>query len=241
MPALSAHACWREDAILAAVNHVYAEYLFGHRRIDLLTPQLDQADDRERTERRERRARLEKRAADFARKQSNILSQAEDADPTDPFTQGLKDRYNAIGAERQLLLDQIAQLDQDDQESPATATREDLDVLDLLPHLAVNLHRAPAELQVRLYELTKLRVNIDHETDHAMIDITLPGDRIEEVATAAADAEVVRMAKPQVDAGVIAAGAPGAIHAATSRGQRCRELQICGSVEVERRRRGGSS
>ncbi|MFB9683890.1 hypothetical protein [Amycolatopsis plumensis] len=59
-------------------------YLFGHRRIDLLTPQLDQADDRKRTERRERRARLEKRAADFARKQSNILSQAEDADPTDP-------------------------------------------------------------------------------------------------------------------------------------------------------------
>ena len=48
----------------------------------------------------------------------------------------------------------------------------------------------------------------------AMIDITLPGDRIEEAATAAADAEVVRMAKPQVDAGVIAAGAPGEIPAA---------------------------
>jgi hypothetical protein len=93
----------REDAILTAVNHVYAEYLFGHRRIDLLAPQLAQADDRERTE-----------------------------------------------------------LDQDDQRSPATATREDLNVLDLLPYLAVNLRRAPAELQVRLYELTKLRISIDH-------------------------------------------------------------------------------
>lgn len=196
---------------------MYAEYLFGHRRIDLLTPQLDQADDRERVERRERRVRLKKRAADLARKQSYILSQAEDADPTDPFTQGLKDRYDSLGAERQLVLDQITELDQDDQRSPATATREDLDVLDLLPHLAVNLHRAPAERQVRLYELTKLRISIDHETDHAMIDITLPGDRIEEVATAAADAEVVRVAKPQVDAGVIAAGAPGEIRTHTGR------------------------
>jgi hypothetical protein len=93
------------------------------------------------------------------------------------------------------VLDQIAELDQDDQRSPATATREDLDVLNLLPHLGVNL-TAPAELQVRLYELTKLNVSIDHETDHAMIDITLSGDRIDELATAAADAEVVRMAKP---------------------------------------------
>jgi site-specific DNA recombinase len=115
------------------------------------------------------------------------------------------------------VLDQITELDQDDQRSPATATREDLDVLDLLPHLAVNLHRAPAKLQVRLYELTKLRISIDHETDHAMIDITLPGDRIEEVATAAADVEVVRVAKPQVKPGVIAAGAPGEIRTHTGR------------------------
>ena len=50
-----------------------------------------------------------------------------------------------------------------------------------------------------------------------MIDITLPGDRIEEVATAAADAEVVRTAKPQVEVGVIAAGAPGEIRTHTGR------------------------
>ncbi|WP_147397406.1 hypothetical protein [Amycolatopsis panacis] len=123
------------------------------------------------------------------------------------------------------MLDQITELDQDDQRSPATATREDLDVLDLLPHLPVNLHRPPAELQVRLCELTELRVSIDHETDHAMIDITLPGDRIEEVATAAADAEVVRMAKSQFGAGVVAAGAPGEIRTHTGRvlnpGRKC--------------------
>ncbi|WP_236793334.1 recombinase family protein [Amycolatopsis sp. GM8] len=231
----------REDAILVAVNQVYAEYLFGDRRMELLAPQLDQVDDREHRDRAERRVRLEKRAAELARKQSNVLSQAEDADPNDPFTQGLSERYNSLGVEHRLVLDQITELDHHDQRSPAVATREDLDLVNLLPHLAVNLHRAPVELQARLYELSKLHVSVDHETDHAMIDITLPSDRIDGIAQTAAeasdDAKVVRLEKHQVKHGVIAASAPGAARTASTRNRTRRELLVSATVDVVRRRR----
>ncbi|MTD58024.1 hypothetical protein [Amycolatopsis pithecellobii] len=115
------------------------------------------------------------------------------------------------------MLDQITELDHHDQWSPATATREDLDLLNLLPHLAVNHYRAPVELQARLHELTKLHLSVDHETDHAMIDIALPSDRIDGIAEAAAevsDDTKVGLEKHQVKHGVIAAGAPGEIPAA---------------------------
>lgn len=233
----------REDAILFAVNVVYADYLFGHRRMDLLTPHLERVDDRERRDRAERRARLHRRAADVLRRQSNVLSRAEDADPADPFTQGLRERYNALGAEHQLVLDQIAELDRHDAQTPTTATLDDLGLIDALPHLSINLHRAPAELQARLYELTKLSIHVDHETDHTVITITLPGEKIHDIATAAVDMGDRHMtapptpAKPQVSSGVIAACAPGAARTASTRTRTRRELQVSATVEVVRRRR----
>ena len=74
-----------------------------------------------------------------------MLRQAEDGDPNDPFTQGLRQRYNDIQAERQLVLDEIAALDAQDAAEPRQADEADLDILDALPHLALNLDRAPNE------------------------------------------------------------------------------------------------
>ena len=39
--------------------------------------------------------------ADTVRKQDNVLRQAEDAEPRDPFTLGLRQRYNDLETERQ--------------------------------------------------------------------------------------------------------------------------------------------
>lgn len=142
----------REDAILAAVSQVCAEYPFGYRRMELLARSWIRLMIGNGVE---RRVRLEKRAAELARKQSNVLSQAEGADTDDPFTQGLRERYNALGVEHRLL---------------------------------------PPELQARLYELSQLHVRVDYETDHAMIDITLPSDRIDGIAETAAEARGRRKA-----------------------------------------------
>ncbi|MFD8493337.1 recombinase family protein [Amycolatopsis sp. NPDC059657] len=234
----------REDAILAALNVLYAEYLFGNRRMALLMPHLAQVDDRERGERAEQRARLRKRADDLGRKQGNVLSQAEDADPADPFTQGLRERYNALGAEQRTVLEEIAKLDLEGLQTPATATAADLDIVDLLPHLEVNLHRAPAEWQVRLYELTKLRIHVDHETDHAMIEVTLPTSGIDDIAVVAGEAarntegQGPEVARSPGEAGVIAGGAPGAARTASTRSRTRGELAVSAVLKIKRRRRG---
>lgn len=88
-----------------------------------------------------------KRAAELVRKQDNLLRQAEDADPDDPFTHGLRERYNILVTEHQHVLTQINDLDHNEQPQQPNVTRKDLALLDSLPHLALNLHRMPHELQ----------------------------------------------------------------------------------------------
>jgi hypothetical protein len=50
----------------------------------------------------------------------------------------------------------------------------DLDVLDVLPYLAVNLGNAPENLQRRLYESTQLRVEVHPQRQEATVVITVP-------------------------------------------------------------------
>ena len=62
--------------------------------------------------------------------------------PNDPFVQGLRERYNDLQVERQVVLHEIATLDGQDSAEPRRATETELNVLDALPHLttATALH-----------------------------------------------------------------------------------------------------
>lgn len=82
------------------------------------------------------------------------MRQAEDADPRDPFTQGLRARCNDLDTERQTILTAIAHIDQQENQEPERPGIESVDTFDALPHLAVNLHWAPEELSARLFDLT---------------------------------------------------------------------------------------
>jgi site-specific DNA recombinase len=77
---------------------------------------------------------LRRRTADLARRQYNVLRQAEDGDPNDPFTQGLRQRYNDIQAERHLVLDEITALDTQDATEPRQASETDLTQLRIEIH-----------------------------------------------------------------------------------------------------------
>jgi site-specific DNA recombinase len=79
----------REDLIMTQVNQFFAERVFGPQRHTLFLADLDTVEDTARQERAAQRQRLQRKLADTVRKQNNVLRQAEDADPTDPFTQGL--------------------------------------------------------------------------------------------------------------------------------------------------------
>ena len=145
------------------------------------------------------------------------MRQAEDGDPNDPFTRGLRQRFNDLQVERQLVLDQIAELDGPESAGPRPLSRSDVDVLDALPSLAVNLGRAPEGLQRRLYELTQLRVEVHYESQEATVVITLPREEMTMISNAATAVECamerrlprVMPTKPQVEASVNAVRAPG--------------------------------
>jgi site-specific DNA recombinase len=215
----------REEAIDTAVEQAFSEFLFHPQRRELLTGDMNDAEQRARQERAERRERLQRRTADLARRQDNVLRQAEDGDPNDPFTQGLRQRYNDIQTERQLVLDEITALDTQDAAEPRQADEADLDVLDALPHLALNLNRAPDEMQQRLFELTQLRVEIHYQTQEATLMITLPRDELAMVSTAATALQQLSQpktrpstrVKPQVEASVNAVRAPGESRTHTGR------------------------
>jgi site-specific DNA recombinase len=214
----------REEAITAVVEQAFSEFLFHPQRRNLLSEDLNEADAQAHRDRDERRTRLQRRVADLTRRQDNVLSQVEDADPTDPFIQGLRRRYNDLQAQRQRALDEMAALDAD-AAGPRHASEADLDVLDALPHLALNLERAPDELQHRLFELTKLRIEVHYPTRQAIIKITIPRD---ELTTVSATATAIKQpddhvggrlidVKPQVKPSVNAVRAPGATRTHTGR------------------------
>nr|CTQ91107.1 Recombinase [Kibdelosporangium sp. MJ126-NF4] len=215
----------REEAIVDAVNQVFSEFLFAPGRRELLLADVGDAGNQAERERQEKRARLERRIADHVRKQENLMRQAEDADPNDPFVKGLRDRYNEIEAARCQLLDEVEHLDQAEAAVPRPANHADGELIESLPHLVMNLHRAPHELQHRLFELTQLTIHVHYETGEVTVVITLPRDEIQTVASAAASlseaatqpASNQEAAKPQVEPGVNAVRAPGATRTHTGR------------------------
>lgn len=173
----------REDVIAAEVNRLLAERIFGHRRRQLLLADLNVVDDTAQRERDTRRQRLQRRLADTTRKQQNVLRQAEDADPHDPFTRGLRQRYNDLETERQTQLAALNDMDQLDEQEPDSPTADQIDILDALPQLAINLHRAPIELLDRLFDLIQLTITIHYQSDEATIRVVLPADHIAAVGT----------------------------------------------------------
>ncbi len=206
----------REEAITAVVDQAFSQFLFHPQRRVLLPGTWIRPGQRAHAERAEQRTRLQRRTADLARRQENLLRQAEDADPNDPFVQGLRKRYNDLQTERQVVLDEIAALDDQDRAEPRRASETELNILDALPHLTLNFDRAPDKLQQRLFELTKLRVEVHYQTQEATLTITLPREEMAVVSTTATslrhpdEPEIKRLlsAKLQVEASVNAVVPP---------------------------------
>lgn len=167
---------------MTEVNRFFTERVFGPQRRELFLADLDVVDDTARRERSAQRQRLQRKLADTVRKQDNVLRQAEDANPTDPFTQGLRQRYNDLETERQTLLDIVAGLDRQETQEPDRPSADQLDLLDALPHLAINLHRAPRELLDRVFDLMQLTVQVHYATNEATLKVTLPADDLSDVA-----------------------------------------------------------
>ena len=174
-----------EPAVLDAVSTFYTDRVFGPDRRDLLQADLATVDNRETRQREAERDRLQRTLADLARRQDNVMRQAQDADPNDPFTRGLRDTYNQLETERRATHTALADLDKTDQAAPARPTTDDVRLLDALPHLRMNLTKAPEQLLRTLFETTRLTVQLHPDSDDATITIRLPADDLPAITRAA--------------------------------------------------------
>jgi DNA invertase Pin-like site-specific DNA recombinase len=212
----------REDAVLEAVSGFYADRVFGPHRQDLFAADLAGVDGHAAKQRDAERERLQRVLADLARRQSNVMRQAQDGDPNDPFTQGLRQTYNNLEAERRAALATVAKLDAADQAAPDRPTAADASLLDDLPRLVLNLTEAPEDLLRRLFELTNLAVQLHDGSDHVTITIRLSA---EELAVIAHAAEKITNTMPptrelsaqQASSCADAVGAPGRIRTCDTR------------------------
>ena len=175
----------REDAILDAVAAFYGDRVFGPHRRDLLQADLATVDDRESKQRDAERDKLQRTLADLARRQDNVMRQAQDSDPGDPFAQGLRQTYNDLETQRRAILAALADLDAAAPATPAQPTADDVGLLDALPHLAVNLTEAPEQLLRSLFETTRLTVQLQPDSDAVTITIRLPADDLPIITRAA--------------------------------------------------------
>lgn len=66
--------------------------------------------------------------------------------PDDPFAKALRQNYNKLEEDKASAVAAIAHLDVDDKKHPAKPTSSDLDYLEALPHLRLNLAKAPQAL-----------------------------------------------------------------------------------------------
>lgn len=199
----------REDAVLDAVSAFYADRVFGPHRRDLLAADLATVDDRETGQREAERERLQRTLADLAHRQHNVMRQAQDCEPDDPFAQGLRQTYNDLETQRRAAL---ADLDAINQATPARLTGDDADLLDALPYLTVNLAQAPEPLLRNLFEITNLAIQLHHGSDHATISIRLPADDLPHITHTAERITMPAQPPPghtDTLAGADAARAPG--------------------------------
>jgi hypothetical protein len=121
---------------------------------------------------------------EMTRRQDNILRQAQDSGPDDPFGRGLRERYNALEVDRRAVVEQLNAM-AGAAELPDLPSTEDMQLLGALPFLSLNLSRAPQNLLRPLFEAMDLRIRVKADSDDIMMKITLPGELIPEVGEAA--------------------------------------------------------
>lgn len=175
----------REYVLLEAVSAFLADRVFGPFRRQLLAADLAAVDDRAAREREAGRHRLRQTLDDLARRQRNVLRQAQDCEPGDPFAQGLRQTYTELESERRRAAGELAQLEEAAAAELARPSPGDAELLDALPYLAINLAQAPEQLLRPLFELLQLTIRLSRELDEAEIRITLPATKTIEIAEAA--------------------------------------------------------
>ncbi|USX56226.1 recombinase family protein [Lentzea sp. HUAS12] len=163
----------REEAILRATASLLAEQLFRPELALLLQAAGGGGDRRSAhgvvTEQEWWRRRL----TALERQQQNLLHQARNGAPHDPFTAALRTSYNDLETQKATVAAEVARFELAADEE--TLRQQDVPVLaERLAGLGECLVRAPAPLLHRLFGIIELTVRLQDYSDQATVSIQMP-------------------------------------------------------------------
>jgi site-specific DNA recombinase len=174
-----------EAPLLTFLSAFFNTHLLGPDRADLLTDALTaHADQDDGATHTRRLAALDQQIEDLAAKQRRILRQAEDAAPGDPFTTGLRERYNDLDIQRRDLEQQRTRL-AEHASGPAPGNAADL--LARLPIATLDLASLPTDILRALCEAFRITTTFDRESRTvdcaAQIEAGTLGNQIQALAS----------------------------------------------------------
>jgi DNA invertase Pin-like site-specific DNA recombinase len=174
----------REDALIAALDHVIATRVFGPDRHAYMARGLAALPDKERHADTARQNTLRTQIDDLTARQDRLITELENTDPTDrTFRDRLRRRFDTLETERANLSAQLHDLTEPRGPEPG----QDESLLDALPILAdINITKAPEQLQRRLYDILQLQIHYTRP-DQARFRIVLTDDNTEALTSATAD------------------------------------------------------
>ena len=167
-----------EAPLLDLLTTFFNTRLLGPDRIDLLAAGLIDADEGAVAEHTRRLAAVQRRLDEVTSRQGRLLRQAEDADARDPFTLGLRGRYNDLDAERRTLEAQVADL-QATPPSPNVSSAGQL--LDLLPIANLDLADLPTTVLRALCEAFRIRITYDHRSGRVHYGAELAAEALDDL------------------------------------------------------------
>ena len=150
-----------EVPLIGFLGDFFNTRLLGADRADYLAATMTDLDQDTSAEYARRLAALDRQLTDLTAKQARLLRQAEDAEPGDPFTAGLRARYNELDLQRRDCEQQRTALaDQPPPPSPATAQN----LLARLPLASLDPTGMPDEILRGLCEAFRITIASDRAT-----------------------------------------------------------------------------
>ncbi|MDQ1307208.1 MAG: site-specific recombinase [Actinomycetota bacterium] len=151
----------REEPLLTFLGTFFNTHLLGPDRAEHLAATIRDQVPGPAPDHTHRLAALNQQIADLAGKQQRLLHQAENGDPSDPFTAGLRNRYNDLDIQRRKLEQERCSIGLP-VSGPAPSTAQDL--LSCLPIATLDLTRMPPDILRDLCEAFRIRITFDRTT-----------------------------------------------------------------------------
>lgn len=165
-----------EADLLQAAATFYAQHVLAAHRWQPLAADLALLDDRTLHD-RQKETELCRRSLDaMARRQENVLLQAQHLPPTDPYTRGLRDVYNDLEQCKEANVSALAELETTRSNEMERASPRRANLLAAIPYLARNLATAPEALLRRLFEVTSLQLRLSEQGKMPSASAVLPAD-----------------------------------------------------------------